>query len=100
MYTRMLALSQKSFFLFGPRGTGKSTWVKHQLKDAVYIDLLDAEVFNTLVSYPNRLTQYVPAGFDGWIIIDEIQRIPEGLSDGAGNHAVRRSPGDEARRLD
>jgi predicted kinase len=30
----------QSYFLFGPRGTGKSTWVKQHLKTALYIDLL------------------------------------------------------------
>ena len=36
--------TNQSYFLFGPRGTGKSTWVKQHLKTALYIDLLAPEV--------------------------------------------------------
>ena len=34
----------KSFFLFGPRGTGKSTWVRERFPGAVYLDLLDSSL--------------------------------------------------------
>jgi len=67
----------KSFFLFGPRGTGKTTWVKHTFPKAVYIDLLEAEVFNDLLANPQRLENFIPKNFEDWIIIDEVQRIPE-----------------------
>ena len=38
-------LEMKSFFLFGPRATGKSTLIARQLPEAQVYDLLDAEVF-------------------------------------------------------
>jgi hypothetical protein len=38
---RLLVAPKRSFFLFGPRGTGKSTWVRTQLPDAHRVDLLD-----------------------------------------------------------
>ena len=41
MYPRLLTLPQRSFFLFGPRGTGKSVWLQQVLGDApLRIDLL------------------------------------------------------------
>lgn len=67
----------KSFFLFGPRGTGKTTWVKSAFPKAVYIDLLEAELFNDLTANPQRLSNFIPSDFKDWIIIDEIQRIPD-----------------------
>lgn len=42
---RFFQESRQSFFLFGPRGTGKSTWLKHRYPKAFLIDLLDPEVF-------------------------------------------------------
>ena len=38
---RKLNIPGRSFFLFGPRGTGKSTWLRQIFKDSCYIDLLD-----------------------------------------------------------
>jgi hypothetical protein len=40
MYTRCLRPPAESFFLFGPRGTGKSTWLRQQLPAATWFDLL------------------------------------------------------------
>jgi len=46
MYTRVLELPSRSFFLFGPRGTGKTTWLRTKLPDAKWFDLVrDREVF-------------------------------------------------------
>lgn len=82
MYSRLLKPPKdKSFFLFGPRGTGKTTWVKASFPGAVYIDLLEAELFNDLLANPQRLGNFIPKGFSGWIIIDEVQRVPELLNE-------------------
>lgn len=68
---------KKSFFLFGPRGTGKTTWVKSAFPDSVYIDLLEAELFNELTANPQRLGNFIPPDFGDWIVIDEVQRVPD-----------------------
>lgn len=82
MYSRLLKPPKdKSFFLFGPRGTGKTTWVKASFPGAVYIDLLEAELFNDLLANPQRLGNFIPKGFSGWVIIDEVQRVPELLNE-------------------
>ena len=74
---RLLKCPGVSFFLFGPRGTGKSTWLRHVLPDALYLDLLDASLFLELSSDPHRLEAMAANRPDGaWIILDEIQKIP------------------------
>ena len=49
MYRRMIKAPSSSFFLFGPRGTGKSSWVRQTFPEAVYLDLLDSEVYLDLL---------------------------------------------------
>lgn len=82
MYSRLIIPPKtKSFFLFGPRGAGKTTWVKSSFPKAVYLDLLEAEIFNDLLANPQRLENLIPKVFNDWIIIDEVQRIPELLNE-------------------
>jgi len=64
------------FFLFGPRGTGKTTWLRMAFPDAVYIDLLDPGNFHTFLSTPQHLESIADANRTSIIILDEIQRIP------------------------
>ena len=71
----------KSFFLFGPRGTGKTTWVKSTFPEAIYLDLLEAELYNDLLANPGRLESLIPKNFKSWVVIDEVQRIPELLNE-------------------
>lgn len=78
MFSRLIQPpAKKSFFLFGPRGTGKTTWVKSTFPDSIYIDLLEAELFNDLTANPQRLDNLIPPDFKDWIVIDEVQRIPD-----------------------
>ncbi len=77
MYSRLLRPSaQKSFFLFGPRGAGKTTWVKSQFPRALYFDLLKAETYNDFLANPSRIAELIPEGFSDWTVIDEIQKVP------------------------
>lgn len=77
MYSRLLAPPEgKSFFLFGPRGTGKTTWVRATFPQALFVDLLEASTFNELLANPQRLENRIPPKFTDWIVIDEIQKIP------------------------
>ncbi|MBI2444068.1 MAG: ATP-binding protein [Candidatus Magasanikbacteria bacterium] len=77
MYTRVIQPpDNKSFFLFGPRGTGKTTWLKARFPQALYFDLLEAEVFNDLTASPGRLGQMIPPAWSNWVVLDEVQRVP------------------------
>lgn len=71
----------KSFFLFGPRGTGKTSWVRSHFKKALYLDLLETELFVDLTNDPQLLEELIPEGFKDWIIIDEVQKIPPLLNE-------------------
>lgn len=67
----------RSFFLFGPRGVGKSSWLQRQFKNATLIDLLNSEDYIRL----SHSTAYLEDMLKGhqkndWIIIDEVQKIP------------------------
>ena len=76
--TRFFQDPNQSFFLFGPRGTGKSTWLKRRFKDAIFIDLLDPGVFRDYSSRPERLRDVVEAYEPGTIfVVDEIQKVPQ-----------------------
>ena len=82
MYSRLIVPPvNKSFFLFGPRGTGKTTWVKSTFPEAIYLDLLEAELYNDLLANPGRLESLIPKNFKSWVVIDEVQRIPELLNE-------------------
>ena len=71
---------QKSYFIFGPRGTGKSTWVKQQHPNAVIIDLLEPETYRQYNAFPERLREIVDASQQTVFVIDEIQKAPILLS--------------------
>ena len=73
--------SRKSFFLFGPRGTGKTTWLKHHLPDALFINLLQSEFYNRLSANPGHLRELIPPDHQERVIIDEVQRIPALLNE-------------------
>lgn|SRR3990167_608883 len=78
IFIRKLKASTKSFFLLGPRSTGKSTWLKERYPDALRIDLLRNDTFFDLLGSPSLLRERVLAhdAKTTWIIIDEIQRLP------------------------
>ena len=66
-----------SFFIFGPRGTGKSTWLKREFPDAYLVDLLDDTIFRNYIAHPERIKQVVKANPQiRCFIIDEIQKAP------------------------
>ncbi|MCY4150019.1 MAG: ATP-binding protein [Gammaproteobacteria bacterium] len=82
MYPRDFAPpSQQSYFLFGPRGTGKSMFVGNHYPNGMYVDLLDARNFNEFTADPSRLSDRIPKGFNDWIIVDEVQKVPALLNE-------------------
>lgn len=78
---RLLKAHSQSFFLLGPRGTGKTTWLKDHYTNAVWIDLLLPNEVNFYGARPERLINTAEgAGDVKTIVIDEIQKVPELLS--------------------
>ncbi|MBQ3746098.1 MAG: AAA family ATPase, partial [Kiritimatiellae bacterium] len=75
---RLLSPPNESFFLLGPRGTGKSTWLEMVYPKALKIDLLDSAVFRAYQARPERLVDLIAANpLEKTIVVDEIQKIPE-----------------------
>jgi predicted AAA+ superfamily ATPase len=78
---RLLFCPERSFFLFGPRGTGKSTWLRMQMPEALFVDLLSPEICQRFTASPDRLRDLVAGNADRHtIVLDEIQRVPALLS--------------------
>ena len=79
---RIFQAPKGSFFLFGPRGTGKSTWLHQTFPDALCIDLLDQEAYRAYLARPERLAEVVEGNLDAkTIIVDEIQKAPSLLDE-------------------
>lgn len=66
-----------SFFLFGPRGTGKTTWLKQAYSEGLHVDLLLPETHRALAARPERLAELVRGRPEcHTVIVDEVQRLP------------------------
>lgn len=76
MIARSLRAPHGSFFLFGPRGTGKSTWASALLPKALRIDLLKESTFAELAGHADRLEAMADARGAKTIIVDEVQKLP------------------------
>jgi predicted AAA+ superfamily ATPase len=78
--TRLISLDsllkQKSHFLLGPRQTGKTSLILNDLKGVRLYDMLDTSVYLNLCQNPGRLGEELQPQ-DRFIVIDEIQRLPE-----------------------
>ena len=79
--SRFVEPPPSSFFLFGPRGTGKSLWLRTAFPDALRLDLLDPATFQALQARPQHLIERVRGRPDARVVIvDEVQKVPELLS--------------------
>ena len=68
---------KQSFFILGPRGTGKTTWIHDHFKDALWIDLLLPQEMSFYSANPQRLINVIEGTENvKTIVIDEIQKIP------------------------
>jgi predicted AAA+ superfamily ATPase len=87
MYRRQLDLpalaAPRSFFLLGPRQTGKSTLLRGSFPEALFLDLLDAQTFRSLAASPALIGERARAlkGRRRVVIVDEIQKLPELLDE-------------------
>lgn len=82
MFRRLLDVTKKrSFFLFGARNTGKSTFLKHTFAkgNTLWYDLLDPDEEDRLSRKPNTLYEMVKAAPKSitHVVIDEVQKVPK-----------------------
>jgi predicted AAA+ superfamily ATPase len=82
MLKRILKVPGQSCFLLGPRGSGKSTWLRSRFPDAHVIDLLSEETYQRLLSNPGQFADELRSISTGrWVIVDEVQRLPNLLNE-------------------
>lgn len=75
-------LDKKSFFLLGPRATGKSYLIREQLQNsALIINLLSSDIYLRLLNNPSELASIIAGQNKRIVVIDEIQRIPALLNE-------------------
>lgn len=103
-YRRLLAPPKGSFFLFGVRGVGKSTWTHAAFPQAHTVDLLDEGLYHTLLTEPSTFAAELAALPRTMpVIVDEVQRIPALLNEVHRAMEIRRQRfillGSSARRL-
>ena len=80
MFRRILKTSKNnSLFLFGPRGTGKSTVAREALSQQQHlkIDLLTDDDETRFSRAPDELLKIIAAQKPAWVLIDEVQKIPK-----------------------
>ncbi len=78
LISRFFKIPRESFILMGPRGTGKSTWLRDSLPDAIQLDVETPSLRHTLAARPQRLRELLaepPA--PRTVVIDEIQHVPK-----------------------
>lgn len=82
LVSRILQAPKQSFFLMGPRGSGKSTWLRSTFPDAHMVNLLAEDTYQRLLANPglfaSELRALEPAR---WVVIDEVQRLPNLLNE-------------------
>ncbi len=75
---RFLKQPTGSFFLLGPRGTGKSWWTRKSFPGALIVDLLDAGTLRELAARPERIRDMVQAASACTaVVVDEVQKLPD-----------------------
>ncbi|HUN68083.1 MAG TPA: DUF4143 domain-containing protein [Burkholderiales bacterium] len=82
MYTRRLTLPPRRFLLLGPRGTGKTTWLRRHLPQAQWYNLLLDRELLRLMREPGAFRREIEALPKGaWVVIDEVQKLPSLLNE-------------------
>lgn len=75
-FNRFFKEPKRSYFLFGPRGTGKTMLTEHLHQNSLFINLRDPEQERLFLSSPERLGHLVHGSKKEWVVIDEIQKVP------------------------
>ena len=79
---RLFQAPNRSFFLLGPRGVGKSTYLRNAFPDAHVIVLLSEATYHRLLANPGLLAAELRAvPVERWVVLDGIQRLPSLLNE-------------------
>lgn len=82
MYNRLMTLPSRSFLLLGPRGVGKTTWLRRALPDAHWYNLLLDRELLRLMRDPGAFRREIEAlPARSWVVVDEVQKLPALLND-------------------
>ena len=82
IYDRALSFPEASFFLFGVRGSGKTSLLRQRFPDALYIDLLNEETYQSYLADIKLFSQQINVFADhSLVVVDEIQRMPHLLNE-------------------
>ena len=81
IYRRLLSFPKANFFLFGVRGSGKTSILKQKFPKTLYIDLLNEDIYQSYLANVKLFYQQVKASEDNLVIVDEIQRMPNLLNE-------------------
>jgi predicted AAA+ superfamily ATPase len=80
MFMRGLQLplaGRETFFLWGPRQTGKTTLLQQAYPDATWVDLLKADEYRRYLERPELMRQELTSRpYAGQVVIDEVQKVP------------------------
>jgi uncharacterized protein len=94
MFTRALSLpppGRETFFLWGPRQTGKTTLLRETYPDALWLDLLKADEYRRYLERPELLREELSDGpRPAQVVIDEVQKVPTLLDEVHWLHEHRR----------
>jgi len=85
MFERKLVLPKENadtFFLWGPRQTGKTTLLRQEYPNAFWIDLLKADHYRRYLTRPERMREEIEAlESKPFVVIDEVQKVPKILDE-------------------
>jgi len=85
LYKRLIRLEKRpsrSFFVWGTRQTGKTTLLRMNFPDAVFVDLLKSDEFARYSRTPHLLREEVSVLPQGtMVVIDEVQKVPQLLDE-------------------
>ena len=74
---RLVKVPSRSFFVFGPRGVGKTTWLRKVLRKAPFFDLLEPSLYFELSANPDRLEAMIGDLPKIPHLLDEVHRLIE-----------------------
>lgn len=80
----------ETFFLWGPRQSGKTTLLRDRYPEAVWIDLLKADEYRRYGTRPELLREELARSGSRFVVVDEVQKVPALLDEAHWLHENKR----------